>query len=656
MFTDDIDVAVRRASDKLRREQNADGSWTGEVELNPGPSAQVVMLHAALERTLPPHYGAGIQHYILRTQNSDGGWSSHWGALSDVSLSIECYVALRLLGLPPDHAALALARTCIRRLGGAAKANAWTQLYLAFLGIRDWDRVARIPLSIVRMPAWLPVRLVHLSYWVNVITVPMALLGAVGPGNPIALAPQLRDELQANDRGQAGSTFFERVMGHLHARGRKARRRSAQRDAAIDTAVTMIEHLTEAHGDFGGNTCTAMNVLMAYHMLAHEGPKRAFYTARLERGLEALMGYGYHVAASAQSPEEWHFQTCQSHVWDTGFALLALPAHDLATQRAGMWLRERQILNTFGSWQHNVDAMPGGWCFGNWHNHYPVTDCTALALMGLAHLAADRVRLGSADDVHIQRGIDWLLAMQHSSGGWSAYQKYERGAWLNRLLKFKDIPDALVDAPKADVSAKVVEALARWRRHDGRVERALLQARSFLLAQRQADGVVKGLWRGNYGINYIYGTAFAAKALRALDECAADDWAPPVRRFFISRQQIDGSWGECEKSYDDPILAGRGPSSVVQTSWALSGLIAAAAPDDAAAHAAISKGCDYLLRAQRDDGGWDEPYFLGTVFPKVVYFRYQLYPLYFPMIALQHARAYLAQRQSPAVALLKELP
>ena len=48
----------------------------------------------------------------------------------------------------------------------------------------------------------------------------------------------------------------------------------------------------------------------------------------------------------------------------------------------------------------------------------------------------------------------------------------------------------------------------------------------------------------------------------------------------------------------------------------------------------VRRGVDYLLETQNEDGTWDEPWFTGTGFPKVFFLRYQLYPIYFPLMAL----------------------
>jgi squalene-hopene/tetraprenyl-beta-curcumene cyclase len=48
----------------------------------------------------------------------------------------------------------------------------------------------------------------------------------------------------------------------------------------------------------------------------------------------------------------------------------------------------------------------------------------------------------------------------------------------------------------------------------------------------------------------------------------------------------------------------------------------------------VRRGIDYLLSTQQRDGSWDEPFFTGTGFPKVFYLRYDLYRIYFPLLAL----------------------
>jgi squalene-hopene/tetraprenyl-beta-curcumene cyclase len=77
-------------------------------------------------------------------------------------------------------------------------------------------------------------------------------------------------------------------------------------------------------------------------------------------------------------------------------------------------------------------------------------------------------------------------------------------------------------------------------------------------------------------------------------------------------------------------LKGQGDSTASQTAWAILGLLAVGdTRSDCVAH-----GIAYLLRTQRKDGSWDEPFCTGTGFPRVFYLMYHMYRDYFPLIAL----------------------
>jgi squalene-hopene/tetraprenyl-beta-curcumene cyclase len=48
----------------------------------------------------------------------------------------------------------------------------------------------------------------------------------------------------------------------------------------------------------------------------------------------------------------------------------------------------------------------------------------------------------------------------------------------------------------------------------------------------------------------------------------------------------------------------------------------------------VVRGVNWLIRHQREDGVWDEPFHTGTGFPRVFYLRYHGYFKYFPIWAL----------------------
>src|SRR5438093_1164459 len=80
---------------------------------------------------------------------------------------------------------------------------------------------------------------------------------------------------------------------------------------------------------------------------------------------------------------------------------------------------------------------------------------------------------------------------------------------------------------------------------------------------------------------------------------------------------------------------------ISQTAWAIMGLLAA---NDTRSDC-VAKGIANLLRTQKKDGYWDEPYYTGTGFPRVFYLMYHMYRQYFPLIALTTYKKVIAQEQ-----------
>jgi squalene-hopene/tetraprenyl-beta-curcumene cyclase len=48
----------------------------------------------------------------------------------------------------------------------------------------------------------------------------------------------------------------------------------------------------------------------------------------------------------------------------------------------------------------------------------------------------------------------------------------------------------------------------------------------------------------------------------------------------------------------------------------------------------VQRGISYLIKTQQRDGSWREDAYTGTGFPGAFYLRYDLYRIYFPLIAL----------------------
>jgi squalene-hopene/tetraprenyl-beta-curcumene cyclase len=100
-------------------------------------------------------------------------------------------------------------------------------------------------------------------------------------------------------------------------------------------------------------------------------------------------------------------------------------------------------------------------------------------------------------------------------------------------------------------------------------------------------------------------------ALRAIGEDMTAQYVRRAAEWLVAQQNDDGGWGESCASYMDPEQIGRGASTASQTAWAMIGLAATGASDDAEP---IRRGTAFLLRSQQA-GTWHESQYTGTGFP-----------------------------------------
>ena len=627
-----LDRAIERATAHLLDLQFEEGYWWAELESNVTITAEHVFLRHILGVSDDAELGR-VARYLLDEQRADGTWGNWHEGPPDLSTTVEAYLALKMTGISPEISEMRRARAYILSQGGVEKARVFTKIWLAMMGQWDWRGVPVLPPEFVLLPSWFPASIYSFGCWARQTIVPMAIIMDRKPIAPLPECARI-DELFVNGRenadltipatketGRAKAFLFADKMLRVYDRLPY----KPLRQTAVRKAERWIIERQEADGSWGGIQPPWVYSLIALHTLGYPSDHSV-----MQRGLAGFYGErGFAI----EEEESFHLQSCLSPVWDTGLAMMALedaglPADHPALVKGGCWLLDEQVAGG-GDWQARCNARPGGWAFEFDNDIYPDTDDTAVVMMALREVAVESERKDEA----LEHGTAWLIAMQSSNGGWGAFDRNNTQTWP-RDIPFADFGE-MIDPPTADVTAHVLEYLGRigYRAAHPVVRRGL----EYLKREQETDGP----WYGRWGVNLIYGTGAVLPALEAVGE---DMRAAYVRRaveWLFAHQNEDGGWGERVESYETAEWRGRGPSTASQTGWTILSLLAAGEAE----HPAVDRGIEYLLKTQRDDGGWDEPHFTGTGFPLDFMIRYHIYRDVFPTMALgRYRRAAEGQR------------
>jgi len=624
---EDLQDSIQRTVDHLLSLQAPEGYWVGELEADTTLESDYIFFLHVLGK-LDGQRCVKLANYIRRRQLADGGWNIYAGGQSELNATVKAYVALKLAGDSPAASHMARARCQIHDLGGVEATNSYTRLYLALGGVLPWSYVPAIPPELILLPSWFFLNIYSMSSWTRAIVVPLMLVYASKPR--WNLPPHAGvDELFLDSAGRIPAFEWDRRLvswhnffllldrvfkWHEELPWKPFRRRALRR-----AKQWMLEHLERSEG-LGAIYPAMVNSVLALRALGYSADDPL--TAR---------EIGHLAQFEIEEGDTLRLQPCVSPVWDTAVTMFSLQEAGLAPDHpalvnAASWLLDRQVLEG-GDWQiNNPGVAPGGWAFEFRNDFYPDVDDTGFVLMALQRVAyPDPARLEQA----LRRGTVWMLSMQNRDGGWGAFDRDNKSVLLTRV-PFAD-HNAMIDPSTGDLTGRVLEYLGRlhWPASDPRVQRAV----RFL----QRDQTPEGAWYGRWGVNFLYGTS---GALRALETFGLHQEAECQRAvaWLRSVQNADGGFGESCASYDDAALKARGHSTPSQTAWGLIGLLAAGETSEPAVKQAIS----YLLDSQRKDGTWAEAASTGTGFPRVFYLKYHYYRNVFPLYALARYRNLLA--------------
>ena len=646
----DTAPALHRATARLLALQGDDGGWEGEMVWCPMLTAQYVLLHHIIGKHLEPDRRRRVLRSFGQTRLPGGSWGMHEHSRPHLFVTVLVYVAARLIGVERGDPLIEPARNFIQR-EDTLNIPSWGKFWLALLNLYDWHGINAILPELWALPRWLPI---HPSKWYcHTRLIYMAMAVIYRHRHQVPVTPEiarLREELYP--RAYADTDF--------------SRARNSLRDA-----------------DLFGRPGTWLRLGYACSRLyerCHSGRLRQRCAREIIGQIRWELAVSHHTSISPvsgllnilalwlddrddadahkalQQLEGWIWEDeeagtritgARSASWDTGFALQALataqecPKVRQALDRGAAFLSRHQIRTSFKGYESAWRADPrGGWCFaGAWHG-WPVSDCTAEAVLGL--IAAQGRH---SDPDALRDAIRFMLDSQNPDGGFGSYEARRPAMSLEWLNPAEMFGESMTEQSFVECTASCLAAFAAAVRTipglaDRSVTHAISRGCEWLHRTQNHDGS----WRGVWGVQYIYGTLFGIRGLLAAGVRSGDPALCSARRWLLARQREDGGWGEHHSGCLEGRYVEHTESQVIQTAWALIALLEAGETD----WPAISRGVQFLIDSQDAEGAWPKQDMAGVFF-RTALLDYTLYRQYFPLHVLGLYEARRRHRSGLAV-------
>lgn len=647
--------------------QSSDGHYAGEyggpLFLIPG----LVIGSYVTETPFADEWRIEISRYLRNRQNPNGGWGLHIAGPSTVFGTSCNYVALRLLGHGPDEPFMARARNLLHSLGGTTGVPSWGKLWLAILGVYDWEGMNPIPPELWLLPDWVPIH--PWRWWIHtrMVYIPMGWLWGChwtykdAKTDPVIAS--LREELYVqpydsiNWPAQRGNVAEIDIF--------------APHTKLLKTLMTILGY----YAKISPSLVRTAGMAQAYKLLKREDENTGYQClGPVNKMLNQVVRYAVEggdsdaVALHREKMRDFLWMSGEgmsmcgtngSQLWDTSFLAQAVssttrlvrnPQIKPSIQAILRWLDDTQIRENpqhFRSCYRH--ATRGAWPFSTKQQGYTVSDCTSEGLKAVIDLQDPRMGLEPLVDVaRLRESVDLLLTMQNPSGGFASYERINGPGvleWINPAEVFGGI---MIEYDYPECTTSVVGALCKFRNLDpkyrrGEIDATVERAVRYILRAQRKDGS----WFGSWAVCFTYATMFALESLHlaglSYDNC------PAVRRaceFLLSKQNVpenaslpsspaakqhpspdvgrgtDGGWGE---HFDSCVTGEYIPlrtSSICQTAWAVIALVHAQYPHFDRLRIATR----FIMDQQKEDGRWEDDHPCIGVFNRncgIVYPNYK---------------------------------
>lgn len=627
--------AYETARAALLAERTAQGHWVGELSSSALSTATACSALAIVTHRTPwdkrepfrQLVANGIR-WIIQHQNADGGWGDTDRSLSNIATTMLCQAAIHLAGQTEQYAKqLAKADAYVEKAGGLAglrrrygKDKTFVVPILtncALAGLVPWNKVSPLPFELACLP-----QSVYRFARLPVVSYAIPALVAIG------------------------------LARHHHAPSWNLLLRYL-RSQSIEPGLRILGEMQPTSGGYLEATPLTSFVVMSLASCGYHGHEVT------RNGVRFLFD-------SVRTDGSWPIDTNLA-TWVTTLSINALGQDDGTehlTPQLLKWLLKCQHRG-----QHRfTGADPGGWGWSDLSGAVPDADDTPSALLALERFPHDSQESASRLAQVRAEGVEWLLNLQNSNGGWPTFCR----GWGK--LPF--------DRSGTDLTAHALRALRR----DGdspltdyqgvpnseHVDRAIARGFRYLAKTQRRDGSWLPLWFGNQyrpdDENPLYGTARVLAAYRDFDKLG-DDAARRGIAYLLTQQNADGGWGDEGRSQvrrpktdskeiasgsiaDSTELAAGSSSqttgqrsSVEETAVIVEILACSALPES---RPAFQRGVAWLVEAV-ESGRFRHASPIGFYFAKLWYYE-KLYPLIFSVAALRAVVVESAPAETPAAA------